>query len=117
MVTLKNHVNSIVVVPMIGLTYFKDSGSAIKSSQSDAMKGSLALGMVFGQVGCGILGDAIGRHKIYGKELIMTIFGTLMVIVAPPYMTHEGIVVWVCIWRAFTGIGVGAGSLCEILKA
>ncbi|OBT94200.1 Inorganic phosphate transporter pho84 [Pseudogymnoascus verrucosus] len=97
-----------LVVPMIGLIYFKDSGSVVKSSQSDAMKGSLSLGMVFGQVGSGILGDAIGRHKIYGKELILTIFGTLMVIVAPPYMTHEGIVVWVCIWRAFTGIGIGA---------
>jgi len=39
--------------------------------------------MILGQLLFGLFGDALGRHKVYGKELILTIFGTLLVIVAP----------------------------------
>ena len=37
---------------------------------------------------------SLGRHKIYGKELILTICGTLLVIVMPTHMSHEGVVAW-----------------------
>lgn len=95
---------------MIGYLYFADTKSTITpTSHSDAIKGCLSVGMIFGQLAFGVLGDAIGRHRIYGKELIITIFGTLMVIVAPPYMSHDGIVAWLCVFRAVTGVGIGAG--------
>lgn len=50
--------------------------------------------MIIGQIGFGIFGDALGRHKVYGKELIFTIVGTLLVVTAPPRMSHAGIVGW-----------------------
>jgi len=31
--------------------------------------------MIAGQPGFGLFGDALGRHKVYGKELVVTIFG------------------------------------------
>lgn len=50
--------------------------------------------MILGQLGFGLFGDALGRHKVYGKELILTIVGTLLVITAPTYLSHSGIVAW-----------------------
>jgi len=35
--------------------------------------------MILGQIPLSILGDALGRHHVYGKELIVTILGTFMV--------------------------------------
>ncbi len=50
--------------------------------------------MIVGQLALGLFGDALGRHKVYGKELIFTIIGTLLVITAPPRLSHSGIVAW-----------------------
>jgi PHS family inorganic phosphate transporter-like MFS transporter len=95
---------------MIGYTYFADNKNAIPTNQSDAIKAALSIGMIFGQILFGFFGDAIGRHKIYGKELIITIFGTFMVIVAPATMSHTGIVSWLVMFRIVTGVGIGAGE-------
>lgn len=94
---------------MIGYTYFADTKNTLPTNQSDSIKGALSIGMIFGQVLFGFFGDAIGRRKIYGKELIITIFGTFMVIVAPGSMSHTGIVAWLVMFRIVTGVGIGAG--------
>lgn len=74
------------------------------------MKGSLSLGMIVGQVGLGLLGDAWGRRAIYGKELIVTLFGTLMVILLPwKTLSPQSITIWISVARVITGIGIGAG--------
>jgi PHS family inorganic phosphate transporter-like MFS transporter len=96
---------------MISYTYFADRKNTIPVNQGDSIKGALAIGMIFGQIIFGFFGDAIGRHRIYGKELIITMFGTLMVIVAPATMSHTGIVAWLVVFRIVTGIGIGAGLL------
>lgn len=63
--------------------------------------------MIIGQLGFGLFGDALGRHKVYGKELMLTIFGTLMLIVAPTGLSHSGIVIWLAVFRIVTGFGIG----------
>lgn len=79
-------------------------------ADSDIMKGSLSLGMIVGQVGLGLLGDAWGRRAIYGKELIVTLFGTLMVILLPwKTLSPQSITIWISVARVITGIGIGAG--------
>jgi PHS family inorganic phosphate transporter-like MFS transporter len=96
---------------MLGYIYFNDAGGALKTSDSDIVKGSLSLGMIIGQVTFGILGDTIGRHRVYGRELIFTIFGTLMCILMPwNGLSHQGIVAWMSVWRAVTGFGIGGGK-------
>ncbi|KAL1884433.1 hypothetical protein Plec18167_002021 [Paecilomyces lecythidis] len=96
-----------LVVPIIGYLYFPKG--SVPATNSDIMKGSLSLGMVVGQFIFGILGDAWGRHAIYGKELILTLFGTLMTILLPwNGLSTRAITAWVAVFRVVTGIGIGA---------
>ncbi|KAJ5759094.1 hypothetical protein N7520_006250 [Penicillium odoratum] len=95
-----------LVVPMLGYLYFPDGVSAV---DSDVIKGGLSLGMVVGQLLFGVLSDTWGRHKIYGKELLLTIFGTLLVVLLPwKGMTPRSVTAWVTIFRVVTGVGIGA---------
>lgn len=96
---------------MIGYTYFQSFKGAVPAIQQDIMKGALSIGMIVGQILFGFFGDAFGRHKIYGKELVLTILGTLMVIAAPTHLSHRGIVAWVAVWRVVAGLGIGGGQL------
>lgn len=67
--------------------------------------------MVIGQLLFGVLSDVWGRHTIYGKELLLTIFGTLMVILVPwKGMNAHSVTAWVAVFRVVTGIGIGAGE-------
>lgn len=65
------------VVPILGFIYFQDPNNILKSKiptvHSDEIKGSLSIGMILGQLLFGVFGDAIGRHRVYGKELLITI--------------------------------------------
>jgi PHS family inorganic phosphate transporter-like MFS transporter len=70
-------------VPILGYLYFQENEGSVPAVDSDIMKGGLSLGMVVGKIIFGVLGDAWGRHTIYGKELLITIFGTLFVILMP----------------------------------
>ncbi|KAJ5646484.1 hypothetical protein N7490_002856 [Penicillium lividum] len=95
-----------LVVPMLGYLYFPDGVSAV---DSDVIKGGLSLGMVVGQLLFGVLSDTWGRHKIYGKELFLTIIGTLLVVLLPwKGMTPRSVTAWVTIFRVVTGVGIGA---------
>lgn len=74
------------------------------------MKGSLSLGMIVGQIGFGLLSDTWGRKAVYGKELMITLFGTLMVVLLPwRGLSHQAITAWVSIFRVVAGVGIGAG--------
>jgi MFS family permease len=82
------------------------------------MKGALSLGMIVGQLVFGVLGDAAGRRRIHGKELIITMLGTLMVIMLPTNLSHDGVVAWITMWRLVTGVGIGAGmSSCKLCQS
>jgi MFS family permease len=74
--------------------------------------------MIVGQLVFGVLGDALGRRRIYGKELIITMLGTLMVTVLPTNLSHGGVVAWITMWRIVTGVGIGAGmSSCNLCQS
>ena len=97
-----------LVVPMLGYIYFQDERSKVPTVSSDVIKGSLSLGMIVGQLLFGVFGDALGRHIVYGKELVITIFGTLMVILLPwQGLSHNNVVAWVSVFRVVTGVGIG----------
>jgi PHS family inorganic phosphate transporter-like MFS transporter len=100
------------VVPMLGYLYWQNQGGEVPTVSSDIMKGTLSVGMAVGQALFGVLGDALGRNKVYGKELLITLFGTLMVVLLP-WNGFDGrsIVAWVACFRVVTGIGIGAGNV------
>ncbi|KIX03320.1 uncharacterized protein Z518_06872 [Rhinocladiella mackenziei CBS 650.93] len=97
-----------LVVPMLGHLYFQDEKNKIPTIKGDLIKASLSLGMILGQISFGVFGDALGRHRIYGKELMITIFGTLMVILMPwKGFGHGDVVAWMSVFRVVTGFGIG----------
>ncbi|EXJ77962.1 hypothetical protein A1O3_09121 [Capronia epimyces CBS 606.96] len=93
---------------MLGYLYFEDEKNHIPTVSADLIKGSLAIGMIVGQLGFGLFGDALGRHRIYGKELLITILGTMLVILMPwKGLSHGGTIAWMACFRALTGFGIG----------
>jgi PHS family inorganic phosphate transporter-like MFS transporter len=96
---------------MLGYIYFQDEKNTISVHKSDLIKGSASLGMILGQIGFGFLGDTLGRHHVYGKELIITMFGALMCILMPwKGLSHSGVIAWMSLFRVVTGIGIGGGE-------
>jgi hypothetical protein len=53
------------VVTMVGYTYW--NGGSIPSISQSLIKAGLSIGMIAGMVVFGFFGDAVGRHKVYGK--------------------------------------------------
>ena len=95
---------------MIGYLYFPHG--SVPTLQGSEIKAALSIGMIAGQLGFGLFGDALGRHKVYGKELLCTIFGTLMVVLLPwKGLSHDGIVSWLAVFRVVTGFGAGGGEV------
>ncbi|EXJ57315.1 hypothetical protein A1O7_07662 [Cladophialophora yegresii CBS 114405] len=89
----------VVVVPMLGHLYFEAEQNKIPTLPADTIKASLSIGMIIGQLGFGILGDALGRHRIYGKELIITIFGTSLCVLMPwQGFGHHDVVAWMSVF-------------------
>ena len=99
---------TIAVVPMISYIYFADVKGGISAVQGDEIKGSFAIGMILGQLIFGILGDTLGRHRVYGKECLFAIFGTLLVVLLPwRGLSQQGIVAWLTVFRIVSGMGAG----------
>lgn len=97
-----------LVVPILGYLYFP--GGAVSTIDGDVIKGALSLGMIVGQIAFGTLADTWGRHVIYGKELMLTLFGTFLVILLPwKNFSASAVTTWVSVFRVVTGIGIGAG--------
>ncbi|KAI1432949.1 inorganic phosphate transporter [Xylaria sp. CBS 124048] len=97
-----------LVVPMIGFIYFQDKKGSVPALQGSEMKGTFSIGMIVGQLLFGTLGDTLGRHRVYGKECLFTIFGTLLVVLLPWHgLSQTGVVAWMSVFRFVTGIGPG----------
>lgn len=92
---------------MLGNLYWQDNKNAVPAIQQDTMKSALPIGMIVGQILFGIFGDAFGRQSVYGRELLLTMVGSLLVITMPPHMSQKGVVGWVTVFRVVTGLGVG----------
>ncbi len=104
------------MVPVLGYLYFQENDSEVPSVNSDIMKGGLSLGMIVGQVFFGLLSDTWGRQAVYGRELMVTLLGTLLVILLPwNGFSIQDITAWISIFRVLTGVGIGAGMLTMIL--
>lgn len=103
-----------LVVPIIGYLYYSDTKASIPTFSGDLIKAGMAIGMVCGQLLFGIFGDALGRHRVYGKELMLTIFGTLLLILMPwgdrADFSHQSVVAWLTVFRVVTGFGTGGGK-------
>lgn len=73
-----------------------------------AVNAASNIGNIIGQLSFGFLGDAFGRKFVYGKELIICIIGTILVISLPNSIPTPTLkMVWIFCFRLLMGIGIG----------
>ncbi|KAJ2989564.1 phosphate transporter [Globomyces sp. JEL0801] len=96
-----------LMVPMMAYGLGLPKGKFPGYWDTSFLKAASAWGNLFGQLGFGILGDVIGRKKMYGVELIILMVGAFgcAQTAAPGYgLTFLSIM---CFWRFLLGVGVG----------
>jgi MFS transporter, PHS family, inorganic phosphate transporter len=73
-----------------------------------AVNAASNIGNIIGQLSFGFLGDAFGRKFVYGKELIVCIIGTVLVISLPNSIPTPTLkMIWIFCFRLLMGIGIG----------
>jgi PHS family inorganic phosphate transporter-like MFS transporter len=91
------------------LQYRLYGGKALPAGLQGFIKAAANIGSVIGQFSFGYLADAFGRKAVYGKELMLIIFATIMCISDPTdVLSSDGALIWLGVWRIVLGIGVGA---------
>ena len=95
-----------VILPSLAFTYWPDSSSFWRETLLNCM--TLA-GSAVGQLIFGCLADRVGRTTLYGIELVIVIFSTILVSSAGTgYNGSMSIVAWLATWRFAMGLGIGA---------
>jgi len=90
------------------LQYRLYGGKALPAGLQGFVKASANIGAFIGQFLFGYLADAIGRKNVYGKELIVIIFGTILSLSAPTNdISPNSVLIWIGVWRIVQGIGIG----------
>ncbi|KAI0265684.1 major facilitator superfamily domain-containing protein [Gloeopeniophorella convolvens] len=90
------------------LQYRLYGGNKLPNGLQGFVKASANIGSVIGQFGFGFAADALGRKAVYGKELMLIIFATIMCISDPTGdLSPNSALVWLGVWRIVLGIGVG----------
>ncbi|KAF9552150.1 Inorganic phosphate transporter pho84, partial [Lunasporangiospora selenospora] len=96
-----------LVVPMLGYVYYKGSNNHLPAGTEGALKGMASLGTLVGQLVFGYLGDAYGRKKIYGLELMIIILGTLCCAMSGSNAKGASVIQYLTFWRFILGFGIG----------
>ncbi|TEB27607.1 inorganic phosphate transporter [Coprinellus micaceus] len=90
------------------LQYRLYGGKHLPADLEGLVKAGANIGSVIGQFLFGYLADSLGRHKVYGKELMLIIFATIMTITTPTgQLTPDHSLIYLAIWRIVLGVGVG----------
>ncbi|GJF00371.1 inorganic phosphate transporter [Phanerochaete sordida] len=90
------------------LQYRLYDGAPLPAGLQGFMKAGANIGSVIGQFGFGFAADYFGRKAVYGKELMLIIFATIMSISDPTGdLSPSGALIWLSVWRIILGIGVG----------
>ncbi|KAJ7059411.1 major facilitator superfamily domain-containing protein [Mycena amicta] len=90
------------------LQYRLYGGAPIPAGIQGVLKAGANIGSVIGQFGFGYLADALGRKAMYGKELMLIIFATIMCLTTPTgELSANGSLIYLTIFRIILGIGVG----------
>ena len=96
-----------LLVPMIGYVYFEDNHNNVPNFEAGWLKAASSYGNLVGQLVFGVLGDLIGRKKIYGIALIILVVGALGCSMAAQPAKGFSIITVISIWRFILGVGVG----------
>lgn len=90
------------------LQYRLYGGKSLPNDLQGVLKAAANIGSVIGQFGFGYCADAFGRKAVYGKELMLIIFATILCISCPTGdLSPRGSLIWLTVFRVILGIGVG----------
>ncbi|KAJ7628959.1 major facilitator superfamily domain-containing protein [Roridomyces roridus] len=90
------------------LQYRLYGGEPIPAGLQGVLKAGANIGSVIGQFAFGYLADALGRKAIYGKELMLIIFATIMCLTVPTgSLKPDSCIIYLTVFRIILGIGVG----------
>ncbi|CAK5268011.1 unnamed protein product [Mycena citricolor] len=98
-----------VINPVATMLQFRlYNGHALPAGLQGLLKASANIGSVIGQFGFGYMADALGRKAIYGKELMLIIFATIMCLTTPTgRISADASLIYLTVFRIILGIGVG----------
>ncbi|KAF8630853.1 hypothetical protein AX17_005212 [Amanita inopinata Kibby_2008] len=90
------------------LQYRLYGGNHLPPGLEGFIKAGANIGSVIGQFGFGYAADALGRKAVYGKELMIIIFATIMTLTTPTgSLSPSGALIYLGIFRILLGVGVG----------
>lgn len=98
-----------MIYPLLLLAYYPPGTRNIEWGLSGGvLKASASMGNVVGQLLFGFLGDFWGRSVLYGKELMLAMAATVLIISAPDSIHGKGVTIWMAVFRFVLGLGLGA---------
>ncbi|KAM3155540.1 Repressible high-affinity phosphate permease [Botrytis cinerea] len=100
-----------MAIPMLGIIYYGDpvNKGTMPHNYEIALSVVTLGGSIIGQIAFGLGADLYGRRKMYGLELMITIFATLGVVMSSSGIEGSmSIIVWLLVWRFVLGIGIGS---------
>ncbi|KAG6886793.1 hypothetical protein C0992_002352 [Termitomyces sp. T32_za158] len=90
------------------LQYRLYGGHSLPTNLEGFVKAGANIGSVIGQFLFGYLADSLGRKAIYGKELMLIIFATILTMTTPTgTLSPDNCLIYLGIFRIILGIGVG----------
>ncbi|KAL0021007.1 hypothetical protein WJX77_006224 [Trebouxia sp. C0004] len=108
-----------IVKPMIAILYYPQFNGKLPLTPDLWITGVALAGALVGQVGFGLMGDYLGRRKVYLITLFLIIGATIGQALAASTVKGVGIVTVLCFWRFLMGVGIGgdyplsATIMCE----
>ncbi|CAL1713810.1 unnamed protein product [Somion occarium] len=98
-----------IINPVATMLQFRlYGGDPLPSNLEGFMKAGANIGSVIGQFGFGFAADYYGRKAVYGKELVLIIFATIMCLTTPTgQLSPASCLIYLAIWRIVLGVGVG----------
>ncbi|KAK7033653.1 hypothetical protein VNI00_012653 [Paramarasmius palmivorus] len=90
------------------LQYRLYNGQHLPPHLEGFLKAGANIGSVIGQFLFGYLADALGRKAVYGKELMLIIFATILCLTTPTgRLSPDSSLIYLTIFRILLGVGVG----------
>lgn len=90
------------------LQYRLYGGANLPANLQGFVKAGANIGSVIGQFLFGYLADALGRRRVYGKELLLIIIATILCLTTPTgSISPNNSLIYLGIFRILLGIGVG----------